>query len=54
MNKSKRFYSSPTAELLVVRFEENIMSLTGVAQGGIRNMSQTNGDIVDNTDGWDY
>ena len=27
----KQFYESPSAELLVVRFEENIMSITGGA-----------------------
>ena len=26
MNKTKSLYSAPSAELLVVRFEENIMS----------------------------
>ena len=26
MNKNKKFYSQPEAELLVVRFEQNIMS----------------------------
>ena len=27
MNKTKRGYEAPTTELLVVRFEQNIMSL---------------------------
>ena len=29
MNKQKLLYEAPAAELLVVRFEVNIMSLTG-------------------------
>lgn len=31
MNKTKRGYEAPTSELLVVRFEQNIMSDQGVA-----------------------
>ena len=28
MNKNKKFYSQPEAELLVIRFEQNIMSVS--------------------------
>ena len=51
MNKTKELYSSPTTNLLVVRFEENIMSLAP-AKGGIRNMTTTGGDVDDDSDGW--
>ncbi len=40
----KSFYTAPEAELLVVNFEENIMSPTGESYG------EQTGD--DNEDGW--
>ena len=43
MNK-KQLYTAPEAELLVVRFEENILS------GGINNIS--GGDVIDNSGSW--
>ena len=32
--RKKQFYEAPDAELLVVKFEENIMSPNGFTQGG--------------------
>ena len=34
MNKIKSLYEAPQVELLVVRFEENIMSPKGYTSGG--------------------
>ena len=44
MNKNKKFYSQPEAELLVVRFEQNIMS-PGINAAGLQD-----GNIVDADD----
>ena len=48
MNKTKQGYVTPLSDLLVVRFEENIMSPNGYHQGG--GGSYTNDDINENGD----
>ena len=49
MNKTKQGYVAPLSELLVVRFEENIMSNpNGYHSGGAG--SYTNDDTYDNGD----
>lgn len=49
MNKTKQGYVAPLSDLLVVRFEENIMSNpAGYHQGG--GGSYTNDDMNDNGD----
>jgi len=41
--KIKQTYTAPEAELLVVRFEENIMSPTGQSFGGKSSWSGSSG-----------
>ena len=47
MNKNKKFYSQPEAELLVIRFEQNFLegSLNYGSAG--RNIDYASGDIDD-------
>ena len=52
MNKNKKFYSQPEAELLVVRFEQNIMSQGAVQANGTRQGSMLNSGDYD-FDEWD-
>lgn len=52
MKKMKELYSSPTTDILVVRFEENFLLLSETGKGGIKNMSQSNGSVTDDSDGW--
>jgi len=47
--KEKQLYTAPAADLLVVRFEENIMSY-GDKQAAGRGFSSINGNISDYTD----
>ena len=48
MNKTKRGYEAPTSELLVVRFEQNIMSpLTQFNGNNYTELFDDSGDIDD-------
>ena len=55
MNKTKQGYVAPLSDLLVVRFEENIMSPNyGSSQAAGQGFSSSNGNIFDYTDGDDF
>ena len=53
MNKNKQAYDRPTTDVLVVRFEANIMSYGGKQAAG-QSFSSGNGNIYDYTDGDDF
>ena len=52
MNKIKQAYERPKTDLLVVRFEQNILTLSDTGKGGIPNMSEDKGNVTDDSDGW--
>lgn len=43
-------YEEPTCKLLVIRFEQGILTGSDFAKGGIRNI--TVNDVTDDSDGW--
>ena len=51
MNKQKLNYLAPEAETLVIRFEENIMSVTGGANWGSTQGNPGGTDSYDENDG---
>ena len=45
-------YTTPETDVLVVRCE-GVICQSGYGKGGIKNMSQSGGDVTDDSDGWE-
>lgn len=50
----KELYQQPNTKVLVVRFEDTLLTLSNEGKGGIKNITESGGDVTDDTDGWGY
>ena len=53
MKKNKATYERPKCDVLVVRLEDSVLnSISSPAKGGIQHISEDDGDVTDDSNGW--